>query len=202
MNGKIPVLLLHGGGSSGATWRNLRLDARMIAPDLRGHGDGPRARRYPLEAYEADAVALLDELGLDEVDVIGHSLGAYAAVGLAAAQPQRVRRLVLEDMPTPPLRTSWLRMALLLGAANKAVVQAVRQLKRPDPAWWERLDAVTARTLVLSGGPTSHIREEDLRAVVARIPDSRLVTIPVGHRIHSLDPETFAKTVTQFLNVE
>lgn len=199
MTANIPVLLLHGGGSSSATWRNLRLDAPTIAPDLRGHGSGPRAAGYPLHAYAQDATALLDERGLDQVDVVGHSLGAYAAVGVATTQPHRVRRLVLEDPPTPPLRTSWWRMALLAGRANKAVVHAVRQLRRPDPQWWERLAAITARTLVISGGPTSHVPVEDLRKLAARISDCRLVTIPVGHRIHSLAPEEFTREVNEFL---
>ncbi|MEW2413268.1 alpha/beta hydrolase [Streptomyces sp. NPDC046866] len=97
-----PLLALHGGLSEGMAFaglaRALGDDWRVIAPDQRGHGDSDRAEHYRTEGYVADAVALLDHLGLDSpVVVLGFSLGAVTAVHLAAEHPGRVAALINTD---------------------------------------------------------------------------------------------------------
>jgi len=94
-----PVLLLHGVGSSSATWTGLLphlAGRRLIAPDYRGHGgsDAPEPP-YQLADFVQDAVRLLDELSLPEVDVVGFSIGALFAAKLALDAPDRVSSLVL-----------------------------------------------------------------------------------------------------------
>lgn len=100
-----PVLLLHGSGpgvSAMANWR-LTLPAlteaglRVIAPDQIGFGATvpPSDHEYSMESWLAHIVALLDDLGLDRVDVIGNSFGGAVALHLAVHHPERVGRLVL-----------------------------------------------------------------------------------------------------------
>lgn len=94
-----PLLLLHGVGSSSETWQRLTplLDGRrVIAPDYRGHGaseapDPP----YDIADFTADALRLLDELGVEQVHVLGFSIGALFAEQLALVAPERVLSLVL-----------------------------------------------------------------------------------------------------------
>jgi len=104
--GERPVLLVHGFASSGtATWgatgwvRFLTDAGRgVIVPDLRGHGrsDAPQAAAdYEPRQMAADLVLVLDELGLDQVDVIAYSLGSRVAAALTRLAPERVRRVVL-----------------------------------------------------------------------------------------------------------
>jgi pimeloyl-ACP methyl ester carboxylesterase len=73
-------------------------DARLILPDLRGHG---RSRApeccYTRIDLAYDMKLLLDHLGLAAVGVVGHSLGSMVAFTLAARWPERVTRLVLES---------------------------------------------------------------------------------------------------------
>lgn len=52
---------------------------------------------------------------------------------------------------------------------------------------------------LLSGGPASHIAPARLAELAALIPRCELVTIPVGHRIHSTAPDEFRRTVLRFL---
>ena len=75
----------------------------MIALDLPGWGlsDKPpftgRDARDALRVWMGGALALLDALGLDQVDVLGHSMGGLTALGLALDHPTRVSRLILVD---------------------------------------------------------------------------------------------------------
>ncbi|HEX4895883.1 MAG TPA: alpha/beta fold hydrolase [Solimonas sp.] len=96
-----PVLLLHGFPDTHAVWRHqaVALAAagyRVIAPDVRGHGatEAPVAvAAYRLEQLVADALGLLDALGVREpVNLAGHDLGAITGWTLAARHPERVRR--------------------------------------------------------------------------------------------------------------
>jgi pimeloyl-ACP methyl ester carboxylesterase len=209
-----PVLLLHGGSSSGATWARLTAslpERRVIAPDLRGHGSSPRCASYPLDGYVADVVAVLDRLGLHRAAVVGHSLGGYVAARLAMQLPQRVTRLVLEEPPVPPRsaprpasRLDIVKLAIgslrHRGFDVAAVRSAISQLRQPDPAWWDGLGRIAAPTLVVSGGPRSHIASADIAEMTRSIPDSRLVTIAAGHRVHSTKPAEFAAVVVPFLS--
>lgn len=69
------------------------------ALDFRGHGSSNPGRSYRVADYVEDAVAFL-QTQVDEPAVLyGHSLGAMVACGAAAAVPDRVRAIVLEDPP-------------------------------------------------------------------------------------------------------
>lgn len=66
--------------------------------------------------------------------------------------------------------------------------------------WWDGLSAIKASTLVIGGGPSSHVPAERLVAVCAEIPDAELITINAGHRIHSKRPTEFRDAVLNFLD--
>lgn len=91
-----PVLMLHGWPQHWWIWRKviseLAKDHRLICPDLRGFGwsEAP-AGRYEMSEFAADAVALLDELGLDRVDLIGHDWGGWTGFLLCLSAPERIR---------------------------------------------------------------------------------------------------------------
>lgn len=94
-----PVLLLHGFSGDRTTWAAVaaglkRAGRRVVAPDLPGHG------LTEIDVRDASDLAhdlpeFLDALGLADVDIVAHSLGAVAAVGVANAAPGRVGSLSL-----------------------------------------------------------------------------------------------------------
>ncbi|MEQ8968028.1 MAG: alpha/beta fold hydrolase [Azospirillaceae bacterium] len=95
------ALLIHGFGADGGAWEALaralaRAGWQLLAPDLPGHGatPGEPAHMAP-EAMTALLAGLADRLGLEEGEVVGHSLGAVLATGLAAAAPARIARVTL-----------------------------------------------------------------------------------------------------------
>ncbi len=95
------VLLLHGLGATGDSWR-LQFPAlaekgyRPLAPDMPGFGDSPYdGRGWNLRRAAEQVVALMDEQGIGSAHVIGLSMGGVIAQHLAHGFPARVRRLVL-----------------------------------------------------------------------------------------------------------
>jgi pimeloyl-ACP methyl ester carboxylesterase len=99
-----PLILLHGLLLSQEMHRPLAeaLAARgnhVITLDLLGHGSSDRPRdmwEYSMALYGKQVVALMDHLGIDEAAVMGTSLGANAALEVAAHNPERLRGLVIE----------------------------------------------------------------------------------------------------------
>jgi pimeloyl-ACP methyl ester carboxylesterase len=93
-----PLVMLHGGIGASETLAPLvpGLDRRVILADLQGHGRTPDADRPLRPALMADDVAeLASELGLEQIDLFGYSLGGEVALRVAIQHPGLVRRLVL-----------------------------------------------------------------------------------------------------------
>ena len=94
------LLLLHGLGADHTTWEpvidQLARRYTVIAPDLLGHGqsDKPRAD-YSVGGYANGMRDLLTVLGIDKVNVVGHSFGGGVAMQFAYQFPERTERLML-----------------------------------------------------------------------------------------------------------
>jgi pimaricinolide synthase PimS1 len=100
-----PIICLHGVAQHGGIFAGLakRLDpigADVVAFDLRGHGRSGKEPPWDLATHAADVAETMDELGLESATFIAHSFGARVVLALAAAQPDRVRSLVLLEPGT------------------------------------------------------------------------------------------------------
>jgi pimeloyl-ACP methyl ester carboxylesterase len=98
------VVLLHGFGETGDTWRPLAIelvaDHTVIVPDLRGMGLSSRATGgYDKKTQGHDVAGILDALKVTRVDLVTHDLGNMVGYAFAAEYPSRVRRFVLIDAP-------------------------------------------------------------------------------------------------------
>jgi len=105
-----PVVLLHGWPGFWYDWRRiipaLAEKADVIAPDFRGYGDSDKPDLSPLEGYSAlslaqDVAVLLDRLGLSDVILVAHDIGAMAAQVLVRLVPGKISALVLLNPPYP-----------------------------------------------------------------------------------------------------
>jgi 2-succinyl-6-hydroxy-2,4-cyclohexadiene-1-carboxylate synthase len=102
--GEEAVMLLHGFTGRIENWRDqialFSQDHRVIVIDLLGHGDTDapdEVRRYAIEEAAADLIAVLDQLGVAQVNLLGYSMGGRLALYIALHFPQLVKRLILES---------------------------------------------------------------------------------------------------------
>jgi 3-oxoadipate enol-lactonase len=100
MGASTPVVCLHGYPLDHTIWldmaQELASEARMILPDLRGHGQSPVPEGpYCMAELAADVVRLLDDLGIERAAVFGHSMGGYVGLAFARHFPERLLGLGL-----------------------------------------------------------------------------------------------------------
>jgi len=96
------LLLLHGLASSSHIFDlvapRLADRFRVVAYDQRGHGEsGKPSARYGFERVTADAIEVIDALGLERPIALGHSWGANVVLELGVRAPERVSGLILLD---------------------------------------------------------------------------------------------------------
>jgi pimeloyl-ACP methyl ester carboxylesterase len=225
------VLLLHGFAADHVlNWaRPGVIDAltgagrRVIATDARGHGASDKPHdfeRYAGDAMVRDAQAVLDHLGIEQVDVVGYSMGSMVAARLVPEEP-RTHALVLGGVGasvTPP-RTGGrapeaIAAALLAddpasieNVAGKAFREfadftgadrlALAALSRSDALRYSvRFDAITVPTLVVAGADDTLIRSP--RELADRLPSARVEMVSGDHLTAMYDP-AFSLSLVQFL---
>jgi pimeloyl-ACP methyl ester carboxylesterase len=109
--GAPPLLLIHGGRDNAASWNEIAPHFadrwRVIAPDLRGHGESAWVNdgQYDIWDHVLDLHALAEHLGAEPLTIVAHSLGGNIATRFTGLYPERVRRLVsIEGLgPAPAL---------------------------------------------------------------------------------------------------
>ena len=97
-DGQAPVLFLHGALGVRGQFDALRkqfVDRSQLAIDFPSHGESRiTSGAFNSERLANDVLALLDALKIEQVDIIGHSMGGYVGLVLAHIAPARVQRIV------------------------------------------------------------------------------------------------------------
>ena len=197
----------------------------VIGMDARGHGrsDKPHdATRYGEDTMARDVSALLDELELGRVDVVGYSMGAVVSIVLAIGD-RRIRNLVaggvghavverggldtgtvsniaiaealLSDDPevtSQPDVAGFRALADFTGADRRALA-AIARATRSGPM---ALEEISARTLVIAGADDPLAASPEILA--GAIADARLVKVP-GDRLGAVGESSFVDTIVRFL---
>jgi pimeloyl-ACP methyl ester carboxylesterase len=116
--GAVPCVFLHGNSANAWWWRPTAevmraADVRMLALDLRGHGDSEWVRppAYSPLNYADDLARFVDQMKFDRPVVIGHSMGGLSALAFLATYPSRARSAVAIDIPvtSTPRRNRYLQ---------------------------------------------------------------------------------------------
>lgn len=141
----LPLLMVHGftGGREdfGSVLGGLAQDRRVVAVDLPGHGgsEGPDDEgAYGLGALAGWVLRVATALGLDELHLLGHSLGGLLAQRAAAASSQRLRSLVLAGTGLGALREEAAARVVRIAVAARdegpeAAVAATFDDQQPAP---------------------------------------------------------------------
>ena len=214
-----PVLMLHGIRGYAETFAGvaaaLQPGFRVIAFDQRGRGesDWDPAHDYYTDAYIADVEGVVQALGIDRFDLLGHSMGGINAIVYAARHPDKVRKLIIEDagpgafdtsagatrirneLATTPARfATWDEAGDFMRALRPTVTEEARQqrldnmLKQlPDGGFTWRYDHVGIAETRLNPDPS---RAVDLVPCVQRIACETLVLR--GGRSDYLQPSMVA----------
>jgi pimeloyl-ACP methyl ester carboxylesterase len=204
-----PLLLLHGGGSTiESNWGRLipllEESRHLLAVELQGHGrTGPGNRPASFEGSADDVAALLAELSVEQVDVLGFSNGGQVGMQLAIRHPHTVRRLIAASAPIRRdgmVDGFWEGLAAgtfadlpeLYREADLAVsgdpghaelmFHLDRELMLTGFTDWpdEQLASITAPTLVVAAD-RDVIRVEHTTLLASLIPNSRLLIVPGNH---------------------
>lgn len=100
-DGLPPLVLLHGISLHAHYWDGFAVRMRdafhVYALDQRGHGDTDWSDAYPPESMPNDLLTVADQLGLEKLTIVGHSMGGGVGMQFAAHHPERVERLVVVD---------------------------------------------------------------------------------------------------------
>ncbi|HRL49442.1 MAG TPA: alpha/beta hydrolase [Propioniciclava sp.] len=205
------LALLHGLGQTPQSWQDqvteLPPGFRAVAPWLRGMRPA-RAEEFSVEGAADDVLALLNQYGVEQMSLVGVSLGAMVALDAAIRAPQAVSHLVLAAGQINPPRSvmRMQRLAFSLIPARRLAAMGVekrRFLRALDTAaqidYRGRLGDVTAATLVLVG-EQDRANRPAAEALAAGIPGARLSVVPgAGQQVNTDNPAAFNKLVYDFL---
>lgn len=218
-----PVLMIHGLSGSTRWWRPVvpafAEHFRVYLINLPGFGAAvPRGRLLPLAHLASWIEAWADEVGLSRVHVLGHSMGGYVAMRLAAETPRRVSRLVLvasAGIPVAPRLGNYLvpmaRASTVLAPAFLPVLaadamragpwnllRAAMDLQRQDAR--TLLPRIEAPTLVVWGDRDVLVPLAAARILNSGIKGSRLAVIPGAGHVPMYDrPRELIDTILSFL---
>jgi 3-oxoadipate enol-lactonase len=195
-----PIVFVHGLGGTSNVWHAQRLALsrylRVVAFDLTGSGRSDKGRRsYSIESWADENAGLMDQLGLQDAVIVGHSMGTVIVQHFAARYPQKTKAIVLAGALTelpPPGKEAFAKRAEtvekegMIGVAD-AVLQGAL-----SPGTRERNPALTGmvREMLLSNDPgcyAGHCRA--LMAGSARADQSR-ISCPTLLVVGDQDPVT------------
>ncbi|MFL5381138.1 MAG: alpha/beta fold hydrolase [Longimicrobiaceae bacterium] len=221
------VVLLHGLSGSSRWWQRnipaLAATRRVLVPDVIGFGRSRAPGRLPDVPTLAGVLAeWMEQAAGGAAHLVGHSMGGHLAIRIAAAWPERVRRLVLADAvgiprtrtPRDLLRLAWEAApprrwgdprflpviwgdALVAGPFN--VMRGLYHILRDDVR--PLLASIRAPTLVVWGERDGLVPLEHGRTLRAGIPDSRLLVIPRAYHNPMVDQSAeFNAAILRFLD--
>lgn len=187
-----PLLLLHGGGNTihGSFAKQLDVFAKsysIIAPEQVGHGHTPDAGGpITYSGMADDTAALLEQLHLKDVDVVGWSDGGILALMLAARHPELVRRLVvsgvnfsLDGLPPDDLRQ--MREKEATNADVHTVEAKLNHMWLTSPSSADLspalLGGIHRRVLVMAGDHDLILLDHTI-ALYRALPEARLCILP------------------------
>jgi pimeloyl-ACP methyl ester carboxylesterase len=219
-----PVVLLHGFQAGADLWYPFTFPAlsgryHVYALDLPGFGESGDLAEYSKESYGQFLHAFLGRLGLDKVQLVGHSMGGIVAIAASAERPERVDRLVLIDSAgLPRSGPHWTAPVVMLAdrstfhaklyptllrlaSQSRAMKQCLRMIR--EDSVYPLLSKLAMPTLVIWGSRDRVIPLEHATLFARNIAHARLTIIRgSGHMPFYQKPAPFNNLMFGFLKNE
>lgn len=226
-----PLIMLHGGVltfhlSFDPLLADLVADRTVIGVELQGHGHTAAAPERPFSIRQCaeDVIALLDQLGLEQADLFGYSLGGLTATEVAVRVPERIGRVVLaathfrpdayypeitapeQDSPRLPTEADFAAMKAAYDEVAPNPEDFFPFLERIQPAvhafepWTaEQLGRLTMPVLIMIGD-TDFIRLEHAVEIKQSLPNAQLAILPdTTHMRVVSNPDLVLPLIKRFL---
>jgi pimeloyl-ACP methyl ester carboxylesterase len=204
---KPPVVLLHGFTDAGLCWLRLATDLApdhdVIMLDAAGHGRSGGVEHGFRARAVSDVLAAIDGLDLERPALVGHSMGAATAAGVAAEASDRLRGIALEDPPwrdgpPPARRPSALGWARSMKEMSPEERHELAARERPEWAEIDRtywVDSKAQLNLGVYDEPPG-LGRPPWREVVGRITCPTLLITADPERGGIVTPETAREATT------
>lgn len=220
-----PLVLLHGAFGVANVFPQLTSNHKLIAIELQGHGHTADIDRpLTFEQMADDTAALLRQLGIEQADFFGYSMGGNVGLAIAIRHPGLVRKLVVNGSNAGKIEAAY-------DAASLAQFQSLPEdfappmLKEPydkvapDPAKWpvlvgkiktmglefqgfsqDSLKSIEAEVMI-TAGDRDVVRPEHAVEMFRLIPNSQLAIYPgADHFLIWQFPDRMFPAITAFLN--
>jgi 3-oxoadipate enol-lactonase len=206
------ILLLHAAYLSRRQWRpqfqTLAAQLRMIAPDLRGHGQSSKPPgKYSIDLFAEDIFQLLVRLEIHEAILCGHAMGGMVAQQLAVDHPELVQSLILAETNYGTRSTKL--EAIMTNLLAKVLLRiGIKRLNRLNANTLSRKDADLKR--VLEQDMDTYLTEPDIywqitnallnfqgREQLKRITSPTLVIVAALNRPTHRQASVLAKEITE-----
>lgn len=144
-----PLVVAHGLFGSARNWgaiaKRLADLRRVVAVDMRNHGESPWSEEHSYEALAEDLAEVIEAEG-GRADVLGHSMGGKAAMVLALAEPGRVASLVVADIAPRAYNHT---QRHLIEAMRSVDLRAVERRSDADAQLRDRVEDPSVRAFLL-----------------------------------------------------
>jgi pimeloyl-ACP methyl ester carboxylesterase len=227
-----PVFLVHGfSATADDNWKRTgwyaaltRAGRRVIACDLLGHGQSGKsydAQDYAPQLMALDILAVMDEVGITQADVIGYSMGAQIGCALLCGHYARLTSLVLGGLGENMLQEGEAGAALAEGLLAEDADSLSRPLIRSFRLYAEQLEQDRRALAACALRPRQSLGAENFRHVtipvlvvvgarddiagapepLARlIPGAKAITIPGADHVYTIPHAMFKGSVIDFLS--
>ena len=205
-----PILLIHGGLSDSRVWRaqlaTLSEHHSVIVADSRGQGRSTSTEdviTYDLMAD--DYLALLDQLHISQVALVGWSDGGIIGLDIAIRHPERLSRLFVQAANATPDGF----LGFKPDDPNRPELKHYDNIKDEIEALWANepnfsqaeLETIPVPTEIAIGEHDEAISREHTEYLASTIPGAKLLILPaVGHSAPLEDPNGYASAVLDFVD--
>ncbi|WP_205857678.1 alpha/beta fold hydrolase [Phytoactinopolyspora endophytica] len=227
-----PLIMLHGGAytfhlSFDSLLPALTAERKVIGVELQGHGHTADSDRpFSIRQCAEDVTALLDQLGIEQADFFGYSLGGLVSTEVAVSAPERVGRLVLAASHVRPTRSEAYypeittleltsprmpteeQSAAMMRAYDEVApnpddffpsVQKIQPAVHDFEGWAdEQLARITMPVLIIIGD-TDFVRLEHAVEMKQLLPNAQLAILPDTKHLQVIRPDLVLPMVTVFL---